>query len=415
LEDDHPDARNQTSDADQWDPDKHTKEDGSTDAYGELEFTGAGPSSRAKFIRISHDTPPSTVLKLFKEEWGLQLPNLVISVTGGAKEFVMEPKLKYLFRQGLLKVALTTGAWIITGGTNTGVMRHVGKAVKGHTVLSRGAHPKDKASQLPLIGITTWGIVEHREKLINCKGVAPYHMTSSLESKGSCIDNNHSHFILVDDGTVGKYGREIDWRANLQNWIAAEKIPRKCGDAANNTASSDKSNGIPVVLVVLEGGINTIQTVLKSIESDPPVPIVVAKGSGRAADILAYAYELHGAEMRDFPEVVEHEILLMRIQKTFPDCGQEESRQLYKDVVKCVTNKAYITIYDINEDGTDIDRAILRGLLKAQCASPSDQLNLALTWNRADIARREIFTKDQKWKVRNMYLLLVATIFLTIT
>jgi len=58
-----------------------------------------------------------------------------------------------------------------------------------------------------------------------------------------------------------------------------------------------------------------------------------------------------------------------------------------------------ITIYDINEDGTDIDRAILRGLLKAQCASPSDQLNLALTWNRADIARREIFTKDQKWKL----------------
>ena len=48
-------------------------------------------------------------------------------------------------------------------------MRHVGKAVKGHTVLSRGAHSKDKASQLPLIGITTWGIVEHREKLINCE------------------------------------------------------------------------------------------------------------------------------------------------------------------------------------------------------------------------------------------------------
>ena len=58
---------------------------------------------------------------------------------------------------------------------------------------------------------------------------AHYHMTSSLESKGSCIDNNHSHFILVDDGTVGKYGGEIEWRANLQNCIAAQKIPRsKC-------------------------------------------------------------------------------------------------------------------------------------------------------------------------------------------
>ena len=66
------------------------------------------------------------------------------------------------------------------------------------------------------------------------------------------------------------------------------------GDPAKNASSGDKSNGIPVVLLVLEGGINTIQTVLKSIKSDPPVPVVVANGSGRAADILAYAYKLDG-------------------------------------------------------------------------------------------------------------------------
>ena len=35
----------------------------------------------------------------------------------------------------------------------------------------------------------------------------------------------------------------------------------------------------------------------------------------------------------------------------------------------------------------------------AKSTSPSYQLDLALTWNRADIARTEIFTKDQKWKV----------------
>ena len=66
------------------------------------------------------------------------------------------------------QAAQTTGAWIFTGGTNTGVMRHVGEAVKGHTVMSRGALlSKDKASQLHLIGIATWGIVDHREDLIN--------------------------------------------------------------------------------------------------------------------------------------------------------------------------------------------------------------------------------------------------------
>jgi len=47
--------------------------------------------------------------------------------------------------------------------------------------------------------------------------------------------------------------------------------------------------------------------------------------------------------MKDFPEVVEHERLQIRLQKTFPDCSQEEYQQLYKDVVKCVTNKAYVS------------------------------------------------------------------------
>jgi len=64
------------------------------------------------------------------------------------------------------QAAETTGAWIITGGTNTGVMRHVGEAVRGHTVMSRGAQLKDNAQQVHLIGIATWGIVDHRKILV---------------------------------------------------------------------------------------------------------------------------------------------------------------------------------------------------------------------------------------------------------
>ena len=47
-----------------------------------------------------------------------------------------------------------------------------------------------------------------------------------------------------------------------------------------------------MVLLVLEGGLNTISTVLESVTSTPAVPVVIVDGSGRAADILAYAYSL---------------------------------------------------------------------------------------------------------------------------
>ena len=49
------------------------------------------------------------------DRWDLEIPNLVISVTGGAKSFVLKPRLKEVFRRGLIKAAKSTSAWIITG------------------------------------------------------------------------------------------------------------------------------------------------------------------------------------------------------------------------------------------------------------------------------------------------------------
>ena len=45
---------------------------------------------------------------------------------------------------------------------------------------------------------------------------------------------------------------------------------------------------VPVVMLVLEGGVNTLQTVAEATEKDTPV--VVIQGSGRAADIISSAY-----------------------------------------------------------------------------------------------------------------------------
>ena len=48
--------------------------------------------------------------------------------------------------------------------------------------------------------------------------------------------------------------------------------------------------GVPVVLLVLEGGPNTVRTMCELIKKK--IPAVVVDGSGRAADVVAYAYSL---------------------------------------------------------------------------------------------------------------------------
>ena len=54
---------------------------------------------------------------MMKIDWKMKIPNLVISVTGGALNFSLKPNLKKAFAKGLLKVATSTSAWIITGKT----------------------------------------------------------------------------------------------------------------------------------------------------------------------------------------------------------------------------------------------------------------------------------------------------------
>lgn len=47
----------------------------------------------------------------------------------------------------------------------------------------------------------------------------------------------------------------------------------------------------PVVCLVIEGGTNTIRAVLEYVTDDPPVPVVVCDGSGRAADLIAFVHK----------------------------------------------------------------------------------------------------------------------------
>ena len=47
---------------------------------------------------------------------------------------------------------------------------------------------------------------------------------------------------------------------------------------------------MPVVMLVVEGGVNTMKTMWQSIQQD--IPVLVLNGSGRAADFIACGYLL---------------------------------------------------------------------------------------------------------------------------
>ena len=76
------------------------------------------------------------------------------------------------------------------------------------------------------------------------------------------LDPNHNYFILVDDGSEGEFGKEINFRAALEAELRKEK---------NGQVT------IPMVLIVVQGGPNTLLTVEETIKMNIPVVIVAVR------------------------------------------------------------------------------------------------------------------------------------------
>eukprot|EP01051_Picozoa_sp_SAG22_P016110 SAG22_NODE_2214_length_2828_cov_2.586295_3_plen_305_part_00 len=136
---------------------------------------------------------------------------------------------------------------------------------------------------------------------------------------GTQMDANHSHYVLVDDGSNGCFGREINFRSELEDFISfrrdeyAGKVDDLTEEIRKQTSESQRS--VPVITMVrckalsslvlpLEfclsprlsspsvclpfqvygGGPGTVQTMVEALESGNP--IIVVRNSGRAADMM---------------------------------------------------------------------------------------------------------------------------------
>ncbi|XP_078026969.1 transient receptor potential cation channel subfamily M member 6 isoform X4 [Epinephelus lanceolatus] len=362
-----------------WSIELHTKAS-PTNAYGIVDFEDTATRvCRAKYVRLAVDSKPDVLLQLMLREWQMEKPKLLLTVQGGSENFTLPVKVKQAFSKGLITAALSTEAWILTDGINTGVSKYVGEAVKtfgGHNLRKRNT-----------VGITPWGVIDNNTDLVGRDVFRPYQPLGNPLSKRACLNGFHSHFLLVDDGTLGKHGCQQGLRRKLEKHIQLQKIHPRL------------NQGVPVVCVVLEGGPAIVSTVLDYVSSVPPVPVFVFEGSGRAADLLAFLHKQTAIDRQLDADIKED--FLVRIGEVF---GVEiaEASQLYSLLLQCMDHRQSITIFDSEaEDQTAPDAAILTTSLKGTKASPAEQLSVALAWDRPDIAQK-VMVYGQHWQVGSL-------------
>uniref|UniRef100_A0A671YK76 Histidine rich calcium binding protein n=1 Tax=Sparus aurata TaxID=8175 RepID=A0A671YK76_SPAAU len=380
-----------------WDSAQHSSEY-PTDAFGEIHFAGAS-KRHSYFLRLSWDTVPSMVYTLMTAHWGLPSPNLVVSVVGGEGRTKVKTWVREVLRQGLVKASQSTGAWIITTGLREGVGRCVGEAVRDHATAASSV-PLNKVVAL---GIAPWGLVHNRTQLVNSQGSFPAKYYVQNTSRDSCcLDNNYQAFLLVDDGSEGRRGGETGFRAKLEDYISHQRT------GIWGSGSID----IPVLCMLVSGEASMLERVDLSLKTS--MPWLVLAGSGGLADFLSDLLEnLSSAPAAQSsgegdgeagPSVDLKDRVAERVRKHFP--SDTESDKLVEQALSIYQNRGFITIYHGEQEGpNDFDTVLLKALVGASKqrtsvdASPyNEELKLAVTWNRVDIAKSELFNGDIQWR-----------------
>ncbi|KAJ0015913.1 hypothetical protein NQD34_014203 [Periophthalmus magnuspinnatus] len=407
-----------------WDSTQHSSEY-PTDAFGELQFAGAS-KRQSHFLRLSWDTPPSMVYTLMTVNWKLPAPNLVVSVVGGEGRTKVKTWVREVIRQGLVKASQSTGAWIMTTGLREGIGRCVGEAVRDHATAASSV----STNKVVALGIAPWGLVRNRDQLVNSQGSFPakYHVQNT--SRDSCyLDNNYQAFLLVDDGSVGRPGGETGFRAKLEDHISHQRTGIWGGGSID----------IPVLCMLVSGEANMLERVEQSLKH--AMPWLVLAGSGGVADFLSDVLEnLSSAPVTQSsgegdgevgPSVDLKERMAERVKKYFP--SEANTDKLVEQALNIYNNRGFITIYHGEQEGpNDFDTVLLKALVGGEflfiCCdirfshiqsflsylwgmlsaskqrmsiedSPyNEELKLAVTWNRVDIAKSELFNGDIQWK-----------------
>ena len=330
--------------------------------HGKIQFAGRVAHQTARYMHLAERRAPfqdmsayvRQTLALMTEHWGVKDASILISVTGSAQDFSLDPRLDIAFKRGLAEAAQATDAWITTGGTETGVMALVGHGLAEHNALSN----------VQLIGIANWGTIKGREMLENnFDNKVEYAKAHVNDHNGANLEPNHTLFLLVDTGLEGSqaWGGEIQFRARLEaEYTRRKKIPR--------------------VVVVVQGGPGTLNTVLACIED--LCPIVLIADSGGVAELL-------DVFLKTYKDTKSNYFGRGQITPKFKQAYDKHRKKLEK-IAELDKKHQKIHSFALGVDTTQrFDDHLLAAVLNdPDSCPPQGRLKLAVEWKRFDVVQQ---------------------------
>ncbi|XP_076316396.1 transient receptor potential cation channel subfamily M member-like 2 isoform X3 [Tachypleus tridentatus] len=410
-------------------PTRYLAGKGAISFWKNFEYEQQGPP----FIRISHNIAIEEVAEVVYQEWDLSSPRIVLVIVSNVAPLTSWKNARQLenFQKGLIKAANTTNMWIVTNGTNIGATKVIGDAVRDELLhrqtLQCHKHPNQSvtpSNPLTLIGISREDWLVYSDMFDGRTEIV------QLENEGNIPEDNkfelnpdHSHFVVVKDETIAKTGNNY-FLLRLEQYLAAaleiqqaDEQVQKVSETSKNTLGSSE---VPVVAILIQGGYDCVRFVLDHLKKQ--FPVVIIRGSGGLADLLAYAYSefKHRAQSRWDVEFIENFLkpeLSNKIVFHFPKLRENSlARNMFRDrILECVRHaqqqqQIYLTVLNIHSNICNLknlDQHILQALFKSQKPEKNNwheqmqkDLLLTLDWNNPRVALTEVFRKDPSNKFK---------------
>jgi len=309
--------------------------------FGDVNFPEL--NTQSKFLVLADTSTPQQVSRFVEKFWGLEKPEIIISVTGSALDFELHPILQRAFDKGLTAAASAANAWVITGGTDTGVMKLVASSLSSSGV------------SMPILGFSPFGAINEREKLERVYGGASTMVSTKATKDGAPLNAHHTHFLLVDSGKHGvkAWGTEINLRVAFESFYLERK-------------------SVPMVLLVVQGGPGTLATVLETAKKGSPI-VVVADSGGAATAIKQYIEGDGEGSLSNWTS--PHG----KVEDLAVKFGTEKPLGQLREIRKCNEESGgkLITLFQVNNDGVleateDMSNVLLQAIVRLWVAGGGD-------------------------------------------
>ena len=271
---------------------------------------------------------PKLLSYFVQKVWNLEKPQMFISIIGSSFDFDMNDEDRIMLLNQLMTVAKETNATVATLGLDVGLSRYVGEAKRA------------VEADINLVGICPWGMVEGRQalwaeeadrrvlpmtKMFVRDNFAEYEkqfrFMTTPKTISAPLNREHTHFVLIDDGSEGLFGgetatrmafemavqqwgsdaqkaheeaitkvlleKEVGWQGTRLSNQKKKKKDTDCMEEESEMVQDEFESHKEVIAlcVCVQGGVTTVRKVHESVFNGTPVLLV--KGSGKAADLIA--------------------------------------------------------------------------------------------------------------------------------